>query len=110
MAKGPVGCGRPLSPRHFVGGAEVDSLVDTDTDDITSRIGKAMIDLRCVGSRARHREGRSIPEEMLESTRHGPCNVSWRPTYSQDMAALEGMTASSDHRPFANCHRCPLPE
>ena len=76
MAKGPVGCGRPLSPRHFVGGAEVDSLIDTDTDDITSRIGKAMIDLRCVGSRARHREDRSIPEEMLESTRHGPCKIS----------------------------------
>jgi hypothetical protein len=48
MAKGPVGCGRPLSPCHFVGGAEVDSLIDTDIDDITSRIGKAMIDLRCV--------------------------------------------------------------
>src|SRR4030095_10753942 len=68
---GPVGRGRPLSPRHFVGGAEVDSLVNTDADDITSRIGKAMICLRCVGSRARHQEGRFIPEEILESTRHG---------------------------------------
>ena len=75
MTNGPVGCARPLSPRHFVGGAEVDPLVDTDTDHITSRIGKAMIDLRCVGSRARHREDRSIPEEMLESTRHGPCKI-----------------------------------
>ena len=75
MTNGPVGCTRPLSPRHFVGGAEVDSLVNTDADDITSRIGKAMICLRCVGNRARHREGRSIPEEMLESTRHGPCNI-----------------------------------
>src|SRR4029434_2673934 len=72
MAKGPVGCARPLAPRHCPGGAEMDSLVDTDADDITSRIGKAMIDLRCVGSRARHREDRSIPEEMLESTRHVP--------------------------------------
>ena len=75
MAKGPVGCGRPLSPRHFVGGAEVDSVVNTDADDITSRIGKAIICLRCVGNRARHRKGRSIPEEMLESTRHGPCYI-----------------------------------
>ena len=75
MTKGPVGCGGPLSQRDFVGGAEMDSLVDTDTDDITSRIGKAIICLRCVGNRARHQESRLIPEEMLRVLRHGPCYI-----------------------------------
>ena len=115
MTDSPVGRGRPLAQRDFVGGAEVDSLVDTDADDITSRIGKAMICLRCVGNRARHQEGRFIPEEILESTRHGARYIVgargivriWRRWKERQPARITGRSRIAVVVPFLNSGNWP---
>ena len=41
MAEGPIRRACPLPPRYFVGGAEVDTLVDADLDHIVSHILEA---------------------------------------------------------------------
>jgi len=41
VAEGPIRRACPLPPRYFVGGAEVDTLVDADLDHIVSHILEA---------------------------------------------------------------------
>ena len=74
-ADGPVCCPRSLSTPYLVRRTEVDALVDADVHDIVSRVRETLVCFRCVGRRAKYREGGSVSEEQLECTRHGAIQI-----------------------------------
>jgi hypothetical protein len=54
VAEGDVRDARPVPPRYYVRGAEVNSLVDPDIDHIVSHIRKALICSRLADEGAKH--------------------------------------------------------